>query len=144
MSRAASATGDFKRRYLLARFFLAAVFFLAGFRFFAPFFFTAMLPSRVDDDEDGDANRRRDAGACQTTRRRDKPQIAIRSDNGSRRFRAACKNYRLDQEFITPYTPEQNGIVERFFRSLKEECTWQHNFGSFAEARPAVARLRTK
>jgi transposase InsO family protein len=31
-------------------------------------------------------------------------------------------------EFITPYTPEQNGIVERFFRSLKEECVWQHNF----------------
>jgi len=26
------------------------------------------------------------------------------------------------QEFITPYGPEQNGIIERFFRSLKEEC----------------------
>jgi putative transposase len=37
----------------------------------------------------------------------------IRSDNGlifqSRRFRAACRDYRLRQEFITPYTPEQNG-----------------------------------
>ena len=43
----------------------------------------------------------------------------IRSDNGliyqSRRFRAACRDYRLHQEFITPYTPEQNGIIERFF-----------------------------
>jgi transposase InsO family protein len=50
----------------------------------------------------------------------------LRSDNGlifqSRRFRAACKDYRLRQEFITPYTPEQNGMIERFFRSLKEEC----------------------
>ncbi len=59
----------------------------------------------------------------------------IRSDNGlifqSRRFRAACRDYRLRQEFITPYTPEQNGLVERFFRSLKEECVWLHNFGSF-------------
>jgi putative transposase len=39
----------------------------------------------------------------------------IRSDNGlifqSRRFRAACRDYRLRQEFITPYTPEQNGLV---------------------------------
>jgi len=37
----------------------------------------------------------------------------VRSDNGliyqSRRFRAACRDYRLLQEFITPYTPEQNG-----------------------------------
>jgi putative transposase len=50
----------------------------------------------------------------------------IRSDNGlifqSRRFRQACRFYRLKQEYITPYTPEQNGLVERFFRSLKEEC----------------------
>jgi putative transposase len=66
----------------------------------------------------------------------------VRSDNGlifqSRRFRAACRDYRLSQEFITPYTPEQNGIIERFFRSLKEECVWQHSFHSFAEAKAAV------
>lgn len=68
----------------------------------------------------------------------------LRSDNGlifqSRRFRAACRDYRLRQEFITPYTPEQNGMVERFFRSLKEECVWQRNFESFADARLAIAR----
>jgi putative transposase len=66
----------------------------------------------------------------------------LRSDNGlifqSRRFRAACRDYHLAQEFITPYTPEQNGLIERFFRSLKEECVWQHNFASFAEARTAI------
>ncbi|MGA2613966.1 MAG: IS3 family transposase [Spirochaetia bacterium] len=68
----------------------------------------------------------------------------IRSDNGlifqSRSFRAACRDYRLSQEFITPYTPEQNGIIERFFRSLKEECAWQFNFGSFLEAKKAIAQ----
>lgn len=67
----------------------------------------------------------------------------IRSDNGliftARRFRAACRDYRLCQEFITPYTPQQNGMIERFFRSLKEECVWQQNFADFAEARRAVA-----
>jgi putative transposase len=56
----------------------------------------------------------------------------------SRRFREACRFYRLHQEFITPYTPEQNGLIERFFRSLKEECVWQHNFGCFAEARAKI------
>ena len=68
----------------------------------------------------------------------------LRSDNGlifqSRRFRQACGEYRLRQEFITPYTPEQNGLIERFFRSLKEECVWQHHFAGFEEAQRAVAR----
>jgi len=49
----------------------------------------------------------------------------FRFDSGlifqSRRFRAAMKDYCLRQEFITPYTPEQSGMIERFFRSLKEE-----------------------
>jgi hypothetical protein len=29
-------------------------------------------------------------------------------------------------ELITPYTPEQSGLVEQFLRSVKEECLWQH------------------
>ena len=68
----------------------------------------------------------------------------MRSDNGlifqSRRFRGACRDYRLSQEFITPYTPQQNGIIERFFRTLKEECTWQHNFATYVEAKVAINR----
>lgn len=66
----------------------------------------------------------------------------LRSDNGlifqSRRFRQACHAYRLKQEFITPYTPQQNGMVERFFRSFKEECVWVQSFDSFHEARYQV------
>jgi len=68
----------------------------------------------------------------------------VRSDNGlifqSRKFRAACRDYRLNQEFVTPYTPEQNGLIERFFRSLKEECVWQHVFRDFEDARRAVLK----
>lgn len=71
----------------------------------------------------------------------------IRSDNGlifqSKRFRAACRFYRLSQEFITPYTPEQNGLIERFFRTLKEECVWQHQFESFEHARRVITRWIT-
>ena len=66
----------------------------------------------------------------------------LRSDNDlifqSRRFRQACRDYRLQQEFITPYTPEQNGIIERFFRSLKEECVWQPTFQTFEGARRSI------
>ena len=54
--------------------------------------------------------------------------LVLRSDNGlvftSRRYTATVRAYGLTQEFITPYTPEQNGLVERFIRSLKEECIW--------------------
>ena len=70
------------------------------------------------------------------------PTPVLRSDNGlifqSRRFRQACRDYRLAQEFITPYTPQQNGLIERFFRSLKEEYVWQYQFGSFKEARQRI------
>jgi hypothetical protein len=50
-------------------------------------------------------------------------RLVTRSDSGlifqSRRFREASRFCRLKQEYITPYTPEQNGLIERFFRSLK-------------------------
>jgi putative transposase len=66
----------------------------------------------------------------------------LRSDNGlifpSRRFRQECRDYRLQQEFIKPYMPEQYGIIERFFRSLKEECVWQHAFQTFEDARHII------
>ena len=72
------------------------------------------------------------------------PTPVLRSDNAlifqSRRFRAACRDYRLRQEFVTPYTPEQNGLIERFFRSLKEECVWIRTFPSFLEAKAHVIR----
>jgi putative transposase len=66
----------------------------------------------------------------------------VRSDNGlvfqSRSFRQTCRDYGLSQDYITPYTPEQNGMIERFFRSLKEECVWQNRFRSFPEARARI------
>ena len=71
----------------------------------------------------------------------------VRSDNGlifqSRRFRRACRHYHLRQEYITPYTPEQNGIIERWFRSVKQECVWHHAFVNFAEANRTVRRWIT-
>src|SRR5215469_14473842 len=77
------------------------------------------------------ASRWSDTGGAQR-QRLDLPEPAVP--------RAACRDYRLRQEFITPYTHEQNGIVERFFRNLKEECVWQHNFGDFAEARTTITK----
>lgn len=62
----------------------------------------------------------------------------LRSDNGlvftSRSYTALVKSYGLQQEFITPYTPQQNGLVERFIRTLKEQCTHRHRFETLQHA----------
>jgi putative transposase len=72
------------------------------------------------------------------------PGLVIRHDNGlvfgSKLYRRIAHEYHLVQEYITPYTPEQNGLVERFIRSLKEECVWQHRFTSIADARAHIAK----
>ncbi|MCP5181972.1 MAG: IS3 family transposase [Pseudomonadales bacterium] len=56
----------------------------------------------------------------------------LRSDNGlvftSRRFTRLVKSYGLRQEFITPHCPQQNGMVERLIRTLKEQCVHRHRF----------------
>jgi putative transposase len=56
----------------------------------------------------------------------------LRSDNGlvftSRRFTRVVRSYGLRQEFITPHCPQQNGMVERVIRTLKEQCTHRHRF----------------
>lgn len=58
----------------------------------------------------------------------------LRSDNGlvfsSRRYTALVHRYGLQQAFITPYCPQQNGMVERVIRTLKEQCSHRHRFES--------------
>ena len=74
-------------------------------------------------------------------KRLEKP-ITLRSDNGlvfsSKSFTKTVKAYNFTQEFITPYTPQQNGMIERFFRTIKEECIWHHNFKSLKEANDVI------
>ncbi|MEM6710043.1 MAG: integrase core domain-containing protein [Pseudomonadota bacterium] len=71
-----------------------------------------------------------------------KDSLTIRSDNGlvfcSRRYTQTVYRYGLQQEFIRPHTPQQNGMVERLIRSVKEQCIWLHNFASLDEARQAL------
>lgn len=62
----------------------------------------------------------------------------LRSDNGlvftSRSFTSLVRSYGLRQEFITPHSPEQNGLVERVIRTLKEQCVHRHRFESLQHA----------
>lgn len=75
-------------------------------------------------------------------RRRPSWGLELRSDNGlvfgAKLFAQAASKAGIRQQFITPYSPEQNGMIERWFRTLKEECLWQKNFKSLHEARVAI------
>ena len=72
------------------------------------------------------------------------PGLALRHDNGlvfgSRGYIASARDYGLTQEYITPYTPQENGLCERFIRTIKQECVWQHRFESVEQARRAISR----
>lgn len=70
--------------------------------------------------------------------------LILRSDNGlvfaSKNFVRLCRKWNVRQEYITPYTPEQNGLVERLFKSLKDECLWRNNFVSILQATEAIEK----
>jgi len=70
-------------------------------------------------------------------------QLKLRSDNGlvfgSKVFTQVINKHGIKQEYITPYTPEQNGLIERFFRTLKEECVWLHRFENIDQAFKVIA-----
>ncbi len=44
------------------------------------------------------------------------------------------RGYGLRQEFITPHSREQNGMVERIIRTLKEQYVHRHGFESLQHA----------
>lgn len=66
----------------------------------------------------------------------------LRSDNGlvftSRDYTRLVRSYGLRQEFITPHCPQQNGMVERVIRTLKEQCVHRHRFESQQHAARVV------
>ncbi|WP_268247287.1 integrase core domain-containing protein [Gemmobacter lanyuensis] len=45
---------------------------------------------------------------------------------------------RPEQEFITPHCPQQNGMVERVIRTLKEQCIHRQRFDSIQHATRAI------
>jgi len=68
--------------------------------------------------------------------------LRLRADNGpqytSRAFRESMQVLGLELEHIMYRTPEQNGAIESFHRSLKKEYVWPYEFDSFQEAENAI------
>jgi putative transposase len=57
----------------------------------------------------------------------------------SRSYTPLVRGYGLRQEFITPHGPEQNGMVERLIRTLKEQCAHRHRFETLQHASRVIA-----
>jgi len=70
--------------------------------------------------------------------------LKLRHDNGSiflaRDYMEGTKYWGITQEYIPRGKPDWNGVVERFFRTLKQECVWLHHFESFEQAEQIIAQ----
>ncbi|MGE8449830.1 MAG: integrase core domain-containing protein [Pseudomonadales bacterium] len=67
----------------------------------------------------------------------------LRPDNGlvftSPSYTALVRRYRLQKELVTPYSPEQNGMVERVIRTLKDQCVHRQRFETLQHASRVIA-----
>jgi len=68
--------------------------------------------------------------------------VRLRTDHGSQygsnAFKESIRILDVKQEFIAVNTPEQNGHMESFHKTLKREYVWTRDFQSFQEAAEAV------
>lgn len=69
--------------------------------------------------------------------------LELRSDNGchygAKIFRDEIRRLGITQTRTMVNTPKGNAVIERFFKSLKQECVWQNQFENFEQAKIAVA-----
>lgn len=76
--------------------------------------------------------------------KREVENLELRSDNGchygAKVFRDEINRLGVRHTRTMVNTPKGNSVIERFFRSLKEECVWQHQFRNFEEAKPIVEK----
>ncbi len=70
------------------------------------------------------------------------PGLTLRVDSGSqytsREFRSSVAALGITLEYIYANTPEQNGHIESFHRTLKKEYVWPREFADIQEAREAM------
>ena len=73
----------------------------------------------------------------------DAAKLRIRTDNGSqyssREFRESIKSLGIRHDFIWKNTPEQNGHIESFHKTLKKEYVWPKDFARIHDAEEDLA-----
>ena len=73
-------------------------------------------------------------------------KLILRTDNGSQYnsqdFKQAVTLLGIKHEFIWHHTPEQNGHVESFHKTLKKEYIWPHEFANYQQAEVVLQKAR--
>jgi putative transposase len=91
----------------------------------------AALEKRPGDDGDVGARAGVDREVRDARTRHDAVPAEVRQ-NGltftSRAYTRLVRSYGLRQEFITPHCPQQNGLIERVIRTLKEQGVHRHRY----------------
>jgi transposase InsO family protein len=68
--------------------------------------------------------------------------VSLRLDNGpqytSHHFSQQINHWGMALSYAFPHQPQCNGVIERFFRTLKEQTIWGRTFRTAAEVRAAV------
>ena len=68
--------------------------------------------------------------------------MSLRLDNGpqytSRHFSRQISHWGMALSYAFAHQPQGNGVIERFFRTLKEQAIWGRSFRTAAEVRAAV------
>jgi len=71
-------------------------------------------------------------------------KLSLRVDNGpqykSNAFRESMQLLGIRLEFIFRNTPEQNGHIESFHKTLKREYIWINDFSNYQEAEIAISK----
>lgn len=71
--------------------------------------------------------------------------LTLRMDNGSQYtsgvFEDELNFLGIEASFTMPYSPESNGIAERFFRTVKEQAVWGRVFKNIEEASAAIGQF---
>jgi putative transposase len=69
--------------------------------------------------------------------------VSLRLDNGpqytSHHFSHQISHWGMALSYAFPHQPQCNGVIERFFRTLKEQAIWGRTFRTAAEVRAAVS-----
>lgn len=71
--------------------------------------------------------------------------LSLRRDNGpqytAEGFHRQVRHWGISVSAAFPYEPQTNGCIERFWRTLKEQCTYGRVFYTLAEVEAAVRRF---